>query len=65
MLVTFGALHFFVGITRDNLLYFIPISIAIGVSRVVFIENEHLIRFNKVVYRVPRYEVVTVVNART
>ena len=39
MLVTFGALHFFVGITRDNLLYFIPISIASGgiVSLVVYL----------------------------
>ena len=30
MLVIFGALHLFVGITRDNLLYFIPISFAGG-----------------------------------
>ncbi len=39
MLVTFGALHFFIGITRDNLLYFIPISIASGgiVSLVVYL----------------------------
>lgn len=39
MLITFGALHFFVGITRDNLLYFIPISIASGgiVSLVVYL----------------------------
>lgn len=39
MLVTFGALHFFVGITRDNILYFIPISIASGgiVSLVVYL----------------------------
>lgn len=30
MLVTFGLLHFFVGVNRDNLLYFIPISAACG-----------------------------------
>lgn len=30
MLITFGLLHFFVGVTRDNILYFIPISIAVG-----------------------------------
>lgn len=30
MLLIFGALHLFVGITRDNLLYFIPISVAGG-----------------------------------
>lgn len=30
MLVTFGALHYFVGVTRDNLLYFIPIAAASG-----------------------------------
>lgn len=30
MLLTFGLLHFFVGVTRNNILYFIPISIAVG-----------------------------------
>ena len=30
MLVTLGVLHFKIGITRDNLLYFIPISAAAG-----------------------------------
>ncbi len=30
MLLVFGALHFFVGVTRDNILYFIPISVAVG-----------------------------------
>ena len=30
MLVVFGMLHFFIGITRGNLLYFIPISVAAG-----------------------------------
>ncbi|MBE6901632.1 MAG: YcxB family protein [Ruminococcaceae bacterium] len=30
MLLTFGILHFFVGITRNNILYFIPISVAVG-----------------------------------
>ena len=30
MLLTFGILHYFVGVTRDNLLYFIPISAASG-----------------------------------
>ncbi len=30
MLIILGALHFFIGVTRDNLLYFIPISFAGG-----------------------------------
>lgn len=30
MLVTFGILHYMIGITRDNVLYFVPISIAAG-----------------------------------
>lgn len=30
MLVTFGLLNFFVGVNRDNILYFIPISAACG-----------------------------------
>ena len=30
MLVTFGVLHYTIGITRDNVLYFIPISVAAG-----------------------------------
>lgn len=30
MLITFGALHLLIGITRDNVLYFVPISIAAG-----------------------------------
>ncbi len=30
MLLIFAGLHFFVGVTRDNLLYFIPISAACG-----------------------------------
>lgn len=30
MLLIFGALHFFIGVTRDNILYFLPISIAGG-----------------------------------
>ncbi len=30
MLLVFGALHLFVGVTRDNILYFIPISVAVG-----------------------------------
>ena len=30
MLVTFGTLQFTVGLTRDNILYFIPISVAAG-----------------------------------
>lgn len=30
MLLTFGGLHLFVGVTRNNILYFIPISIAVG-----------------------------------
>lgn len=29
-LLTFGALHYTIGITRDNILYFIPISAAVG-----------------------------------
>lgn len=39
MLVIFGALHFFVGVTRDNLLYFIPISFISGgiVTLIVYI----------------------------
>ncbi len=30
MLCTFAVLHFIFGITRDNILYFIPISVAVG-----------------------------------
>ncbi len=30
MLVTFALIHAFVGITRNNILYFIPISVAVG-----------------------------------
>ena len=30
MLLVFGALHFIVGATRDNILYFIPISVIVG-----------------------------------
>lgn len=30
MLVMFGALHLTIGITRDNILYFVPISVAAG-----------------------------------
>ena len=30
MLLTFALIHFFVGITRSNVLYFIPISVAVG-----------------------------------
>ncbi len=30
MLLVFGALHILVGVTRDNILYFIPISVAVG-----------------------------------
>lgn len=30
MLTTFALLHLFVGVTRDNILYFIPISVAVG-----------------------------------
>lgn len=30
MLLVFGGLHLFIGVTRDNILYFIPISIAVG-----------------------------------
>ncbi|MDE7360845.1 MAG: YcxB family protein [Oscillospiraceae bacterium] len=30
MFVTFGILHLFIGITRDNILYFVPISVASG-----------------------------------
>ena len=30
MLITFGVLHYTIGITRDNILYFIPISVAAG-----------------------------------
>lgn len=39
MLVTIGTLHFTIGVTRDNILYFIPISIAAGaiVSLLVYI----------------------------
>ena len=30
MLVVFGTLHFLIGVNRDNILYFIPISIIVG-----------------------------------
>lgn len=39
MLLAFGALHLFIGVNRNNLLYFIPISFAVGgiVALVIYI----------------------------